>query len=154
MSYSVSLDEIDGCLIVTDSKHTVKVERFATDGIREVYGRTVELLDRENQRLYNNNVNLRKQIAQLKKDSAQHMIAEKELDVLTSRLGIYLTKAQLHMMCEALAVRNGQLRRLATDMHADLTRIIAYPQYAVRHKDELCEYDDRMRALGMEVPDE
>jgi hypothetical protein len=125
MSYRISLDEIDGCLNVTDGKRTVKVERFATDGIREVYGRTVELLDRE-----------------------------KEWDALTSRLGIYLTKAQLHMMCEALQVRNAQLRRLVTDMHADLTRIIAYPQYAVRHKDELCEYDDRMRALGMEVPDE
>jgi hypothetical protein len=51
MSYRISLDEIDGCLIVTDGKHTVKVERFASDGIREVYGRTVELLDRENAKL-------------------------------------------------------------------------------------------------------
>jgi hypothetical protein len=54
MSYRISLDEIDGCLIVTDGERTVKVERFATDGIREVYGRTVELLDRfkaENEKL-------------------------------------------------------------------------------------------------------
>lgn len=51
MSYSVSLDEIDGCLIVTDGERTVKVECFATDGIREVYGGQLFRLDRENAKL-------------------------------------------------------------------------------------------------------
>ena len=129
MSYRISLDEIDGCLIVTDSERTVKVERFATDGIREVYGRTVELLDRENAKL-------RERIA--------------ELEELLPENSRWFSSE----VVEAYVVECRALKTLAAEMHADLTRIIAYPQYAVRHKDELCEYDDRMRALGMEVPDE
>jgi hypothetical protein len=149
MSYRISLDEIDGCLIVTDGKRTVKVERFATDGIREVYGHTVELLDSENAKLRED----------LEFERSENGWAREFLNRMGRKCGTkdcpslvaYVTK---------LEAENAKLRELVALQREFSETICGHKckrkdEYCGFRVDEECHYEhdiyDRMAELGIEV---
>ena len=192
MSYSVSLDEIDGCLIVTDGKHTVKVERFATDGIREVYGRTVELLDRENAKMREELAKARDPqriggqadpssfvyaIEQLREFRWQHATNDEDAIPYINNVAAAHERENAKLReriaeLEELLPENGrwfgaevveayvaEIKKLRKELKdvLSLLRLGARSGEGISRewcRERLDYYSDRMRELGIEVPDE
>ena len=88
------------------------------------------------------NAELREQVARHKEIDAALARADEDLHIIEGRYGIHLTNAELYMLCDAVYAINAKLRKFAAEIYEDQCDDC-----------DKWKYRDRMRELGIEVPE-